>query len=68
MATTATHLSEALQLGVGIMIICDECGRAIDKLGDEGFWRDLYESDKMYTGRALCPSCHEADVHEREAV
>ena len=68
MATRSTHLSEAMQLGVGIMIICDECGRAIDKLGDEGVWRRLYDVGGMYAGRALCVSCHEADVHEQEAV
>ena len=68
MATRPTTQTEDRELGTGIMITCDDCGRAIDKLGESGFWRGLYDVGGMYAGRTLCPSCHEADVHEREEV
>ena len=65
MATRELTLHEVSELGRGVMIICDHCERAIDKLGVVGtFWRDEYERQALYASRpTLCFACKEkADI------
>ena len=60
---------ECVELGVAgrIMIICDDCGAAIDAL--RGFWLDEFGAGRVYAGRVLCPACydkHRQEIHEEE--
>ena len=71
MAIRAPHFGESLDMGLpkdSRVIVCDECGRAIDTIkGTAPAWC-LSCYIHLDGSPTLCVSCHEADVHEREAV